>query len=112
MQREVVNGTNTQNANAWQALTDAVHESSTVTAEVVGHLFARSYRLILAICFEQLLSTQVLELRILNGEVACEHGSRDFAAVGTVTHECLDKALVSIDRLLLRQINSSVSTLD
>ena len=112
MQREVVNSANTQDADAWQALTDAVHESSTITAEVVGHLLARGYRLILAICFEQLLSTQVLEVRIFNGEVAGEHGSRDLATVGTITHECLDKALVSINRLLLRQLNPSVSMLN
>ena len=112
MQREVIDGANTQDADAWQALTDAIHESSTVTAEVVGHLLARGYRLILAICFEQLLSTQVLEVRIFNGEVAGEHGSRDLATVGTITHECLDKALVSINRLLLRQLNPSVSRLN
>ena len=112
MQREIIDGANAQNTDAWQALTDAVHESSTVTTEVVGHLLARSYRLILTICFEQLLSTQVLEVRIFNGEVAGEHGSRDLATVGTITHECLDKALVSINRLLLRQLNPSVSMLN
>ncbi len=46
---------------------------------------ADSFRL--AVCLQVLLTAEVLEMRVEDGEVGCEHGCRDLVAVVTVTDE-------------------------
>lgn len=65
---------------------------------MVGHRLTRPYRLRLAVRLEAVLSAHVLEERVLDGEVASEHGRRDLAAVGTVADECANEAL-ALNRL-------------
>lgn len=60
---------------------------------LVGHGLARAYPLRLAERLEAVLPARVLKVRVLDGEVAGEHGRRDLAAVDAVADEGVDDAL-------------------
>ena len=90
-QMEIVNGADAQDALARAAGADAVHERAARGAEVVGHGVARGDGPRLAKGLKVVAAAHVLEVRVGDGEVGCEHGGGDFAAVGAVADEAVDQ---------------------
>lgn len=103
-QAEVVDGPDAQDAGPGIAGRHAVHKGATGRTEVVCHLVARGDGLGLPPAAEVLLAAQVLEVLVVDGEVGCEHGRCDLAAVCTVAHECVDEAW-ALGRLCLALAN-------
>lgn len=89
---EIVNGADAQDAPPRVAGADAVHERAARGTEVVGHGVARGDGTRLAEGLQVVLAAEVLEVRVGDGEVGCEHGRGDFAAVGAVADEAVDQA--------------------
>lgn len=74
VQMEIINGANAQDTRARERRTDAVHEGAAGGAEVVGHGFAGGRGALLAEGLEVVAAAQVLQVRVGDGEVGCEHG--------------------------------------
>lgn len=92
VQIKVIHSTNTQDAISGEACADAVHERAARRAKVVGHVVARANRLGLAIRRQIVAATLVRQVGIVDGEVGCEHGRGDLAAVGAVADEGVDQS--------------------
>ncbi len=92
VQIEIVNGADAQDALPGRTRADAVHEGAARGAEEIGHVVAGAYGTLLAPCLEGVAAAQVLEVRVGDGEVGCEHGGGDFVAVGAVADEGVDQA--------------------
>ncbi|KAF7966236.1 hypothetical protein HWV62_39459 [Athelia sp. TMB] len=92
VQIEIVDGADAQDTLSRHARAHTVHERAASLAEVVGHGVARLDGARLAPGREVIAAAQVLQVRIVDGEVGCEHGRRDFAAVRAVADEGVDQA--------------------
>ena len=92
VQMEVVYGADAQDTLPRAAGADAVHERAARGAKVVGHGVARGDGARLAKGLKVVAAAQVLEVRVGDGEVGCEHGRGDFAAVRAVTDEAINQA--------------------
>lgn len=92
VQIEIVDGADAQDTLSRHARANTVHERAASLAEVVGHGVARLDGARLAPGREVIAAAQVLQVRIIDGEVGCEHGCRDFAAVRAVADEGVDQA--------------------
>lgn len=92
VQMEVVYGADAQDTLPRETRADAVHERAARGAEVIGHGVAGADGAVLAERLEVVAAAQVLQVRVGDGEVGCEHGRRDLAAVGAVADEGGDQA--------------------
>jgi hypothetical protein len=89
-QIEIIYGTDAQNALARGTRADAVHERTARGTEVVSHGVARGDGAALTVGFQVVAATEVLEVRVLDGEVGGEHGGSEFVAVEAVADEGID----------------------
>lgn len=96
MQREIVHAAYAQDTRAWESPADAIHERAASGTEVVGHgvILARgidenSARLTEGL--QVVAAAQVLQVRVIDGEVGCVHGRSEFVAVGAVADEGADE---------------------
>jgi len=71
---------------------DAVHERAARGTEVVGHGVVRDDDARLTEGVQVVAAAQLLQVRVGDGEVGCEHGRGDFAAVRAVANEGVDQA--------------------
>lgn len=92
MQREVVHTAYAQDTHAGESRADTIHERAARITKVVGHgvtlarlLDENGFRLTPG--FEVLLAAQVLQVRVVDGEVCCVYGRGEFMAVGAVADE-------------------------
>jgi hypothetical protein len=93
LQVEVVHRANPQDALPGEARADAVHERAARRAEVIGHGVADcADGLLLAEDSHVLAPAEVLQVRVLDGEIRGEHGRGDLVAVGAVADERFDEA--------------------
>lgn len=90
MQIEIVHRANPQNTLSRKLGADAVHERAARAAEVIGHLVPGRDGVRLSEAGQIVPATLVFQVCVVDGEVGCEHGRRDFAAVGAVAYERLD----------------------
>lgn len=90
VQVEIVHGTNAQNARPREPRADAVHEGPARGAEIVGHVLTRSDRARLAKCGQLVAAAEVLQVRIGDDKVGCEHGRGDFMAIRAIADEAGD----------------------
>jgi hypothetical protein len=97
VQREIVHGAYAQDTHVRESRADAIHERAARGTEVVGHGVARldgvrGNGARLAESLQVFAAAQVLQVRVGDGEVGCEHGRGDFVAVGAVADEAADQA--------------------
>jgi len=91
VQTEIIHSANTQDRRRWEGRADAVHERAARGTEVVGHSGVwpnRSDRIGPAL--EVVAAAQVLQILVVNGEVGCEHGRGEFAAIPAVANKGVD----------------------
>ena len=86
---KIVYGADAQDTVARVARADAVHERAARGTEVVGHGVARGDGTRLAKSFQVVAAAHVLEVGVGDGEVRCEHGRGDFAAIPAVADEAI-----------------------
>jgi sugar phosphate isomerase/epimerase len=96
VQREIVHAAYAQDTHARESRADAIHERAARGTEVVGHgvVLARGFYENSARLTEGLqvvAAAQVLQVRVVNGEVGCVHGRGEFVAVGAVADEGADE---------------------
>ena len=89
---KIVHGANAQNALIGESRADAVQKRTARGTEIVGHVVARGDTARLAEGFQIVAAADVLEVRVRDGKVGCEHGRGDFAAVGAIADEGVDQA--------------------
>ena len=82
---EIVHGADTQDTHPGERRADAVHQGAARRTEVIGHSVLRGDGARLAEGLQGVAAAHVLQVRVGDGEVGCEHGRRDFAAVRAVT---------------------------
>lgn len=97
MQREIIDAADTQDAHAGEGGADAVHERAAGGAEVVGHGVVLAGGLDedgarLAEGLQGLAAAQVLQVRVVHGEVGRVHRRRELVAVGAVADEGPDES--------------------
>lgn len=89
---KIVHGANAQDTLIGESRADAVQERAARGTEIIGHVVARGDRVRLAEGFQIVAAADVLEVRVGDGKVGCEHGRGDFAAVGAIADEGVDQA--------------------
>ena len=92
MEIEVVDGADAQDTVPWGTRADAVHEGAARGTEEIGHVVARADGALLAPGLEVVAAAQVLQVRVGDGEVGCEHGRGDFVTVRAVADEGVNQA--------------------
>ncbi len=92
MQVEIVDSADAQDTLPRGTRADAVHEGAARGAEVIGHVVAGADGALLAPGLEVVAAAQVLQVRVGDGEIGCEHGRGDFVAVRAVADEGVDQA--------------------
>jgi len=92
VQREIVHATYTQDTHARESRADAIHERTARGTEVVGHgvvlargFYENSTRLTKGL--QVVAAAQVLQVRVVHGEVGCVHRRGQLVAVGAVADE-------------------------
>ena len=78
---EIIYGTDAENTRPRESRADAIHEGAARGTEVVGHGVAGADGAVLAEGLEVVAAAQVLQVRVGDGEVGCEHGSGNLVAV-------------------------------
>ena len=89
-QMEIIYGADAQNTLTRKPRAYAVHERAARGAEVVGHAIAGGDGAGLAEGFQVVAAAQMLQVRVGDGEVGCEHRRSDFVAVRAVADEGID----------------------
>ena len=90
MQTKIVHCSNAQKLHSWERLTDAIHQGAAAGTKVVGHSVS-----CLPTCdcvrltegLQVILSTEVLEVHVVYGEIGCEHRGGYLAAICAVIDE-------------------------
>ena len=90
VQVEIVHGADAQNTCPWEPRADTIHEGAAGRTEIVGHGIVQADGVVLAKGFEVVAAADVLQIVVVDDEVGCEHGCRDFVAVIAVADEAVD----------------------
>jgi hypothetical protein len=90
VQVEIVHSPDTQDAVPRESRAHSVHESAARGTKEIGHCLPRADCVRLAESLQGILAAQMLKVCVCHGEIGCEHGGCDLAAVNTVADESVN----------------------